>query len=857
MLALRRYPHRLMLACGAVLSLLSISVLVTLIVVQVNAYEARRIAEFRRAHNALQLQLHRQDASYMRLANMAEYAWDQNMHFGNVSADAMRRAYLQGGQRLIVVADEKSRPQMALGLATEKWRAEDLQRYLQLSAAVSLIQRLAGADGNEGLASASYFFDPNGQYLSLDQGLTERGLTSALATSTRSQLFEHLRVPANLLAPASSHDLVPALESVERSDRPRRTFGRHPITGEDSLIAVFQVSEGVRPVATFVAYEPMARLQALLRGNSQGRISLLDRDGRNILSAGEAHSRYPSQRIDTDWVLLGDATRARYHNGRFNLALAVSGTPWTLVETYRWNDILQGITPMLVPGTAVLLGTLVLLWCLLLWLHRRMCMPALNQVLATYARERCLQQVLERLPVGVGLLDQDSGMVQALNGTLQLMDAATGSRLFPHLRERVAGAHAGALVIADNLPRADDSRRPLFHRTFIHAACDHWPGRTLLLVEDRSDDACAMREHQARTEDAEARSRAKSNFVAAMSHEIRTPLNGIVGHLELMSRAPLQAEQQERLLRIRQSADSLLEIITDVLDLSRIESEQWTLVPESFGPAAMLERVALLFAPIAQAKGLELDCVVDENVPEMATAPMGAVERVLRNLASNALKFTDSGRVLLRVSCRGEGARRWLRFEVVDSGIGLCPQQRDRLFQPFVQADASILARFGGSGLGLALCQQLCERMGGSIRVESTLGVGSRFLFEVPSSFVSDAASVPPALAGRQVGLLATSGPWRAELRQRMRRWGMQVQLLDCAAGDSLDELGDGAVIVLFEPRADEMEAVVRSGRVWIQVRREGPLRPEWRQGGGVVSCYASQALYQALRHGDGSAERG
>ena len=190
-----------MLACGAVLSLLSISVLVTLIVVQVNAYEARRIADFRRAHNALQIQLARQDASYARLANMAEYAWGHDVRLGQSSSDAMYLAYLQGGQRLVVVADDSSRPQMALGLQTLQWQPQELKRYLQLSAAVSLIQRLTRTSDEGEPVGASYFFDPSGQYLSLDKGLTERSLADALGTRSRDEIFEHLRAPAQLLAP--------------------------------------------------------------------------------------------------------------------------------------------------------------------------------------------------------------------------------------------------------------------------------------------------------------------------------------------------------------------------------------------------------------------------------------------------------------------------------------------------------------------------------------------------------------------------------------------------------------------------------------------------------------------------------
>lgn len=336
------------------------------------------------------------------------------------------------------------------------------------------------------------------------------------------------------------------------------------------------------------------------------------------------------------------------------------------------------------------------------------------------------------------------------------------------------------------------------------------------------------------------------NFVASISHEIRTPLHGILGHLELLARAPLGSASLERVQRLRQSADSLMDIITDVLDLSRIESGQWALTPERFNPAALLERVAVLYAPVAHAKGLQLDCVVADHIPEAVVAPMAAIERVLRNLASNALKFTASGRVQLGVSRRRGEDRAWLRMEATDSGIGLSVAECERLFQPFVQADASILGRFGGSGLGLALCQQLCERMDGRIWVESTPGVGSRFIFEVP---LLTSVTLPPVLplAGRSVGLLAAPGPWRTELERRMRGWGAQVK--PPASGDAgpWAELPPGAVVVMFEPAPQEWAQVQRSGHPWVRVNRDGGLRPEAGEGGWTVSCYCSQALCQAV----------
>lgn len=853
--ALKRYPRRLMLACGAVLSLLSISVLITLLVVQVNRFEARRIADFRRAHNALQIQLARQDASYARVANMAGYAWGRNISLGDTPPQAMRRAYLEGGQRLMVVADDRSRPQMALGLATADWPAAELQRYLQLSAAVSLIQRLTASTTDGEPASASYFFDPSGQYLSLDRGLTERSLMDALAVDSRQQVFEHLRAPAQLLAPASSHDQVPLLESVTQRGRPRRSFARHPISDEPSLVSVFQALDGASPIATFVAYEPIERLQALLRRNSQGHITLVDRDGLRVLASSEPGAGLQSPLSEGDWVLLGDATRARFHNGRYTLALGVAGTPWTLVETYCWRDILQGIAPVLVAGGLLLMAALALLWALLIGLHRRMYTPALEQVQDIYARDERLQQLLEHLPVGVALLDARSGAVQDQNGTLRRMDLGTGARLLPRLCEAALRSDltAGGAIDSE-LPSVHDARQLRHHRARLRSGGRIWPGSVLLVVEDVTDQVHTLREQEERTRQAERCSQAKSHFVAAMSHEIRTPLHGIIGHLELLARAALHPELLERVIRLRQSADSLMDIITDVLDLSRIESGQWTLSPERFAPASMLERVAVLYAPMAQAKGLQLDCVVDPEVPEVAVAPMAAIERVLRNLASNALKFTASGRVQLRVACIREDGQARLRLEVTDSGIGLTAAERERLFQPFMQADASILSRFGGSGLGLALCQQLCERMQGRIWVESTTGVGSRFVFEVP---LLTSITTPPALPlfGREIGLLAAAGPWRGELERRLRGWGGQVRLLCPGAEGGLGDLRAGTPVVVFEPSAAGLKAVQDAGHPLVWVGREGPLRPHRSPRGVEVSCYASEALRQALMAGLGLGE--
>ena len=256
----------------------------------------------------------------------------------------------------------------------------------------------------------------------------------------------------------------------------------------------------------------------------------------------------------------------------------------------------------------------------------------------------------------------------------------------------------------------------------------------------------------------EAASVAKADFLATMSHEIRTPMNGILGLLELHQRTALAPEQQEQVRVIRDSATTLLAVLDDILDFSRLEAGQIGIEHVPLPLRDLAEGALRAFAPAALEKGVRLALFVDPALPVTVLGDPVRLRQILFNLCNNAIKFTATGRITLRVEAAGAARPHPIvRFKVTDTGIGIPHEVQPRLFKPFQQAEASLTRRFGGTGLGLSICKALVDRMGGEIGFISTPGIGSEFWFDVALPVASP--SEPPAwpadlLRGVEVALL-------------------------------------------------------------------------------------------------------
>lgn len=283
----------------------------------------------------------------------------------------------------------------------------------------------------------------------------------------------------------------------------------------------------------------------------------------------------------------------------------------------------------------------------------------------------------------------------------------------------------------------------------------------------------------ARKEALEA-SRIKSEFLANMSHEIRTPLNGIIGFTDLLLKSPLPRQQRDHLSTIRKSSEILLTIINDILDFSKIEAGKLILDRIPFQLRDIVEEVMVMLAPAAHSKNLDLVPLVYNDVPDNMMGDPLRVKQVITNLVNNAIKFTQTGKVVLRASLEEEDKeanRITLRLSVSDSGVGLSRAQQQSLFNAFNQADASTARQYGGTGLGLAISKRLVEEMGGTIGLESELGKGSTFWFTLCSELSSagDSISQSDALRGEKVIYLDHQKTTGLSVTHMLRDWGITV----------------------------------------------------------------------------------
>ena len=396
-----------------------------------------------------------------------------------------------------------------------------------------------------------------------------------------------------------------------------------------------------------------------------------------------------------------------------------------------------------------------------------------------------------------------------------------------------AAAKYGSWLGNTALKTIDNVEIPTSHMILSHKDSDGRIKYLSTVARNRTSEKLLEEELAAARDTAIQATNLKSEFLANMSHEIRTPMNGIIGIAELLRSTEMSDEQRDYVESITKSGEALLTIINDILDFSKIEAGKLELESKPFSVNECAEGVIDLFTHQAQAKGVELDLLINTSVPATLNGDVGRIRQVLTNLVGNAVKFTKSGSVILRINSNESS----LKFEIKDTGIGISVEDQEELFKAFSQANSTIASRFGGTGLGLAISEQLVSMMGGEIEVESEENVGSVFRFTIPfpRSTASDKQSYPNLRnsALRRILVVHEDLELGSNMIYRLKAMSLAAEL-----AVSADE---GVQLVSAASELNEpFDAVVIDGKVsnLNKLREHIGSRPRYRKTKVYISVY-------------------
>ncbi|WP_322013276.1 hybrid sensor histidine kinase/response regulator [Paraburkholderia sp. J12] len=628
-----------------------------------------------------------------------------------------------------------------------------------------------------------------------------------------------------------------------------------PLTGERVVRATAFLQDAKQNVIGLVVGEILVwrLLDSVPTAHYDGQFFIVAQDGATIASTLQRSDVRPADTSVIRRALQVDPEDeyGSLVDGMYVLRTKYGDTGWTIVYAEPWQQMARVLAPQLLVSTGTMLCILAALWITLLLFNRRVFRPVYEQSQRVFDSEQLSRTLIEMAPVGLGLIACDdarpllsSPMMESLASQAQFAGTTLPAELV-RLHDRQA--RRGVAQFDLSVSTAQDPEVDLS----VSMAQARYQGRAVLVTVFTDVTARKQLERRLREarQAADGASAAKSAFLATMSHEIRTPLNAMMGNLELLGYSGLNAQQQDRLSTIRQSSEGLLAVISDVLDFSKIEAGEMALERLVFAVVPVLERTLGLFAPVARAKGLGLHAVIGCAPEQTVLGDPTRLGQIVNNLMGNAIKFTAAGRVTLRAAIVDGD----LVVSVEDTGIGLTGEQQAGLFQAFAQADRTISRRFGGTGLGLALCQRLAQAMGGTIGVESESGAGSRFTLRLPAGQPSREADRMFADERRAVVFVSGEREWHEAVVPHLRAWGLEVRAYRQAREVEPEVAGSACGIVLCGEgatgEAAEAENRLVEGGLWVVTAgAEGPWEP--RRFGRMIDVtgYSVVALARALR---------
>lgn len=763
---------------------------------------------------------------------------------GAAPADVVNTFFADGQQLAI-----KPYPSLVVGVPGQTARRDEVARYLALS---FLLSRICAASSlNRGRTLEGYHYSTHTGVFGLVPHLT-RDNPALASADARAHVFDALRIDFDGPPPAPN------------DGRPKVRWLPpyvNPVTGQARIRVAAEARAAGQPFAVLVTeYAPDYLLSWLPGRGLAGTFFITSADNRLIaIDPDVERTNALSERLlSLDVAHRGKASaEPLFRDGAIVFSSKLASTGWTIAYVLSWADVMAGVGVQAGGLAASTLVAIIVMWLLLVRFHRRVLVPVYARSARVFDSEALCRSVIAMAPVGIGLVSLSDRRVMLASDTLKQMLPphegdyhALSALALEKYDAFVANGGAGRTMTTQLVLDARGDT-PLHLEIIAHSA--RYQGEDVLIATFADTSAQCRLVHQLEeaVRAADSANAAKSSFLAATSHEIRTPLNVILGNLELLERTALDASQQSRVRTLRASAEGLLAIVSDVLDFSKIEAGAMSVESIEFDVIAVIERELAAFAPVAKAKGLPLFADIDASGAQRMRGDPTRLAQVVGNLLSNAIKFTSNGRIVARVAVgRSASGVPEIAIGIEDTGIGIDPAQQGKLFKAFSQVDASITRRYGGTGLGLALCDRLVAAMGGTIAVDSAPGAGSLFTVRLPLRTDIAPKSPAGAGAGRTLIVVSPEDAWRAFAFPHLRAWGFDVAMHPSPIGITAGCLARAHAIVLFgdsdQWRREELDSLGGATPA-VLATPDGPLQPDVAGRTIRVSSYSLNGLRMAI----------
>ncbi|MBR7945626.1 ATP-binding protein [Burkholderia cenocepacia] len=535
--------------------------------------------------------------------------------------------------------------------------------------------------------------------------------------------------------------LMPTGASKQKPDMRNRTFMLDrrfdPIAGRPVVRFARRLDDAAGRPFGWLVFNGLFRLDDIMSPRSDDEDVAVVDARRNVVFGRQRDPAMIERALNDAREPFGEHVVVRRIGTRFIISDRLPDSSLVLMTTFSWRSVASATAVGVGATAGIALFGIALLWFTIVMFDRRALRPAHRRAIRLIESEAFNRTLIRNAPAGLLLLSVADGDTMVRNDAALAYERGAlglplGTRIWQAYRERMlAGDRRRVMQRELAVEQADHDTTYLA----AHIVRTRFRGVDVLLctltdITARKLTEDKLTEARAAAEDA---NKAKSTFLATMSHEIRTPLNAIVGNLELMARAPLPSREQRRLKTIASSSDALLRVINDVLDLSKAESNQMVLERIPFDLRALLHDVAAIFRPVADAKGLLLECRTASDLADGYVGDPTRLRQLVSNLVSNAIKFTKQGAVTIDARIvAGHGGAHRVEIAVRDTGVGIPADALPTLFDVYMQADPSVYRRFGGTGLGLPLCRRIARLMHGELTVDSRPGEGATFTAALP-----------------------------------------------------------------------------------------------------------------------------